>query len=419
MTKAISFTVKGIEALKPDPAKRLEIPHPATPGLYLVVQPSGAKSWALRYRFAGKSAKLTLGKWPIMGISEARTAAGDALQEVEHGRNPAAAKKAAKADAKEAALTERDKVKTLVEQFDKRHLSGLRSGAGVRRMLDVHVVKAWGERDIQEITKRDVIDLLDKIADSGRTTSANRIRAYVGKFFNWCVERDILAANPAVSVKAVAKEVARDRVLTDEEIRWFWQACDKVGYPWGAFGKLALLIGQRRGEVAEVPYAEIEGDLWSLPATRCKNGRAHNVPLSTAAADVLASVPRIVGGGYVFTTTGKTPISGFAKGHARLAEKMAEIATKERKEPVEIPHWTFHDLRRTCATGLARLGIPVRVTEAVLNHVSGTAAGIVSVYQRHDYADEKRAALEAWGRFVTGLVEGKPADNVVPMTGGA
>lgn len=207
MTKAISFTVKGIEALKPDPAKRVEIAHPATPGLYLVVQPSGAKSWALRYRFAGKPAKLTLGKWPIMGTSEARTAAGDALQEVEHGRNPAVAKKAAKADRREAQLTERDKVKTLVEQFDKRHLSKLRSGAGVRRTLDAHVVKAWGERDIHEITKRDVIDLLDKIADSGRVTTANRVRAYTGKFFNWAVERDILAINPAASVKPVARKL--------------------------------------------------------------------------------------------------------------------------------------------------------------------------------------------------------------------
>ncbi|MGB7411975.1 MAG: integrase arm-type DNA-binding domain-containing protein [Sphingopyxis granuli] len=413
---ARGFTTKGVEAIKPDPDKRIEQPDPALSGLYLVVQPSGAKSWALRYRFAGKPAKLTLGRWPVMGVADARAAASDALQEVEHGRNPAVAKKAAKADQRDAQLTERDKIKTLIELFDKRHLSNLRSGAAVRRMLDQHVVKAWGDRDIHEITKRDVIDLLDKIDDSGRRTTANRIRAYTGKFFNWCVERDIIASNPAVSVKPVAKEVARDRWLTEDEIRWFWQACDKVGYPWGAFGKLALLTGQRRGEVAEVTYAEIDGDMWSLPADRVKNGRAHDVPLSTAAADVLASVSRIAGSDYVFTTTGKTPVSGFAKGHARLAEKMAEIATKERKEPVEIPHWTFHDLRRTCATGLARLGIPVRVTESVLNHVSGTAAGIVSVYQRHDFAPEKRQALEEWGRFVTELVEGKP-DNVVPLKG--
>lgn len=118
----------------------------------------------------------------------------------------------------------------------------------------------------------------------------------------------------------------------------------------------------------------------------------------------------------MFTTTGESPVSGFHKGRHHIAKRMAEIAADEAGEAVEIPHWTFHDLRRTAATGMARLGIPVRVTEAVLNHVSGTAAGIVSVYQRHDYADEKRAALDAWARLVCELVEGR-ADNVVRIKG--
>lgn len=417
MTKAISFTVKGIEALKPDPAKRLEIPHPATPGLYLVMQPSGAKSWALRYRFAGKPAKLTLGKWPIMGIAEARTAAGDALQEVEHGRNPAAAKKAAKADRREALLTERDKVKTLVADFDKRHLSKLKSAAEVRRALDKYVVAKWGDRDIQEITKRDVIDLLDRIADNGHGYMANRVLAYAGKFFNWCVERDILAKSPSDGVRPPQKEQPRDRVLSDDEIRWFWQACDKVGTPFGQFGKMLLLTGQRREEVAGLPYAEIDGDLWRLPSDRVKNGRAHDVPLSTAAADVLASVPAIGKSAYVFTTTGLGPIKGYSRAKARIDAAMTKIATKEREEPVEIDAWRFHDLRRTAATGMQKLHIATPVVEAALNHVSGSRAGIVGTYQHHDYREEKRAALEAWGRFVTELVEGKTADNVVPLKG--
>ena len=411
---ARGFTTKGVEAIKPDPVKRIELPDPALSGLYLVVQAGGAKSWALRYRYAGKPAKLTLGRWPLMGVGDARTAATDALEEVEHGRNPAVAKKAAKADQREAQLTERDKVKTLIEQFDKRHLSKLRSGAGVRRALDVHVVGAWGDRDIHEISKRDVIDLLDAIADSGRETTANRVRAYASKFFNWAVERDIIPVNPAHGVKPVAKEVSRDRVLSDDEIRWLWLAGDKLGYPWGPFAKVLLLTGQRRQEVAGMTCGELSGDLWHLPADRVKNAKPHDVPLSAAVREMLGDLPRIGSSGLVFTTTGTTPVSGFAKGLASLQAKMTEIATKESEEPVEIPHWTFHDLRRTCATGLARLGIPVRVTEACLNHVSGTAAGIVSVYQRHDYADEKRQALEAWARFVTQLVEGKP-DNVVRL----
>ena len=162
--------------------------------------------------------------------------------------------------------------------------------------------------------------------------------------------------------------------------------------------------------------AEISGGVWNMAPERTKNGRAHSVPLSEAVSAVLAGVERVEGvPGYVFTTTGETPLGGFHKGRNHIAERMVEIATKEAGEPVEIPHWTFHDLRRTAATGMARLGIPVRVTEAVLNHVSGTAAGIVSVYQRHDYADEKRAALDAWARFVGDLVDG-PAENVVRIS---
>lgn len=166
--------------------------------------------------------------------------------------------------------------------------------------------------------------------------------------------------------------------------------------------------------------AEIRGADWHLTADRTKNGRAHVVPLSEAVAAVLKGIDRVADEAgrvrWIFTTTGPTPISGFSKAWGHLNTRMMEIAVKERGEPVEIPHWTFHYLRRTAATGMARLGIPVRVTEAVLNHVSGTGGGIVAVYQRHDYAEEKRQALEAWARFVAELVEGK-AGNVVRLRG--
>jgi integrase len=402
-----------VEAIKPDPNQRREIPDQALSGLYLVVQPSGAKSWALRYRYAGKPKKLTLGRWPVMGLADARAAASNAIETVDHGDDPGAAKKATKAARLEAQLSERDKIKTLVEQFGARHLSTLKSGETVKRELNRHVVAIWGERNIQEITKRDVIDLLDVIADSGRVVTANRVRAYLGKFLNWAVERDILSVSPAMGVKPAAKEKSRDRVMTDAEIKLFWQACTIEGQPWGHLGKMLLLTGQRLGEVVNIIDREVSGDVWHLTADRTKNGRAHDVPLSEAARDVLGAVERVKGSaGYVFTTNGASALQGYHKGRNHIAKRMVEIASHEAGEVVEIPHWTFHDLRRTAATGMARLGIPVRVTEAVLNHVSGTGGGIVGVYQRHDYADEKCNALEAWARFVADLVEGA-ADNVV------
>lgn len=412
MPKAL--TAKSVEAIKADPSRRMEVPDAALSGLYLVVQPSGVKSWALRYRHGGKTKKLTLGKWPIMGVADARAAAAEAVGEIEHGRDPSAAKKATKAARLEAQLSERDKIKTLVGQFDKRHLSTLKSGRTVRRELDRHVVDLWGDRDIHEITKRDVIDLLDGIVDSGRVVTANRVRAYLNKFLGWCVERDIIAVSPATGVKPAAKETSRDRVLSDDEVRWLWRACDDLGTPWGPMTKTLLLTGQRLGEVAGMSDREIDGNVWSLPASRTKNGRAHEVPLTADAFGAIEGAMRIEESDLIFTTTGEAPLSGFHRGRNHVAGRMREIASDERGEVVEVPHWTFHDLRRTAATGMARLGIPVRVTEAVLNHVSGTGGGIVAVYQRHDYAKEKRDALEAWARFVASVVSGS-ADNVVPI----
>lgn len=409
----MKLTAATVDKMQPTD-KRQEIPDTLCTGLYFVVQPTGKKGWQVRYRHSGTHRRMTLGAYPVLSLADARQRARDALAAASEGRDPAEEVRAAKAPKPE---DDRDKIKVLIGQYHKRHLSSLKSGAVVRRELDRFVVAEWGERDIHSITKRDVIDLLDDIADSGRVVTANRIRAYLNKFLNWAVERDIIPMSPATGVKPAAKEASRDRVLTDDEIRWFWAACEAEGFPWGPLGKVLLLTGQRLNEAAQITDGEIKGDLWHLSADRTKNGRAHDVPLSKAARDVLASVDRIAGKpGFIFTTTGSTPVSGFYKARAALAEAMERAAAKDRGEPVEIPRWTLHDLRRTAATGLARLGIAVRVTEAVLNHVSGTGGGIVAVYQRHDYADEKRAALDAWARYVKQLVEGEPG-NVVRIGG--
>jgi len=410
----MKLTAANVEKMKPTD-KRQQISDDICPGLNLIVQPTGKKGWAVRYRVAGKHRRMTLGAYPAVSLGAARQRARDVLAAAAEGRDPAAEVRAAKAPKQEG---DRDRVASLLEQYAKRHLAGLKSGNTVKRELDRFVGKAWGERDIHEIQKRDVIDLLDEIADSGRVVTANRIRAYLSKFLNWCVERDVIDANPASGVKPVAKEKSRDRVLSDTEVRWFWQACDDLGFPWGPVGKVLLLTGQRLGEVVGMSDSEVVGDTWHMDASRTKNGRAHDVPLSRAARDVLADVERIEDdkgrAKFIFTTTGETPLSGFHKGRNHIADRMAAIAAEEAGEPVEIPHWTFHDLRRTAATGMARLGIAVRVTEAVLNHVSGTGGGIVAVYQRHDYADEKRRALEAWAGRVAAIVDGSSqADNVV------
>jgi len=407
----MKLTAATVDKMQPTD-RRQEIPDSLCTGLYLTVQPTGKKGWQVRYRHGGVHRRMSLGGYPMLSLADARQRSRDVLAAATEGRDPAGEVRAAKAPKPD---DDRDKIKTLIGQFDKRHLSGLKTGRAVRRELDRHVVAAWGERDIHEITKRDIIDLLDGIADGGRATTSRRVRAYLSKFLNWCVSRDILPMSPATGVKSSSKEISRDRVMTDDEVRWLWQACEAVGQPWGPFGQALLLTGQRLREVAKLTDAEVTGDVWHLASVRTKNGRAHDVPLSEAVRAVLAGVERIDGkAGLVFTTNGESPVSGFFKARAALAKAMEKIAADERGQPVDIAHWTFHDLRRTAATGMARLGIAVRVTEAVLNHVSGTGGGIVAVYQRHDYADQKRGALDAWGRFVLSLVEGNPG-NVVQL----
>lgn len=403
MAKAL--TTRAVDALKADPDKRIEVPDPALSGLYLVIQKSGAKSWALRYRFGGKPSKLTLGRWPIMGVAEARGAATDALEEIHHGRNPAEAKKAAKAEA--SADTDRDRLSNVIDLFMKRHASRNRRGDDVLAMFRREIMDKWGDRDIHSITKRDVIEVLDGVVDRGSPVTANRLRAHLNTLFNWAKGRDVIEANPLDGIKPPAPEKPRNRVLTDDEIRLFWNACDGLGYPFGPIYRLLLLTGQRLREVAEMSWREVDGDIWTLPDARSKNADQHTVPLSAEALAVLETLPRI-SGRYVFTTTGNSAVSGFTRAKERVDKLMAEASS----DP--IPAFTIHDLRRTAATGMAGLRFPPHVVEAVLNHRSGTRRGVAGVYNRFDYADEKRAALEAWARYVIQLVDGG-ADNVVQI----
>jgi integrase len=214
---------------------------------------------------------------------------------------------------------------------------------------------------------------------------------------------------PCAGVKPPTAERARDRVLSDEELRLVWQAADKLGGAFAPLVKLLALTGQRRDEVARMRWEEvgIENRLWTLPAERTKNNQPHEVPLSNAALAILEKVPRVKESPFVLTTNGgASPASGYSKNKRRLDALL----------PLDMPPWRLHDLRRTCASGMARLGINLPVIEKVLNHASGSFAGIVGVYQRHSFADEKRAALEAWGRHVEGLISGKPAGKVVRLS---
>jgi len=215
-----------------------------------------------------------------------------------------------------------------------------------------------------------------------------------------------------MGMKPPTKERARDRALTDDELRWFWRACETIDWPFGPLAKLLLLTAQRRDEVGGMESSELyfAQKTWTLPRNKVKNNRAHEVHLSDAALQILRSVPR-VGNGPVFSTNGR-PVSGFSQGKKRLDAAMFKAKRDELGDKAApIPHWILHDLRRTAATGMARLNIPPHVVDKVLNHVSGTIRGVAAVYNRFEYLEERRAALEAWGRYVCNLVS--PADAKV------
>ena len=402
MAKAL--TNRSVELTKPA-SERREIPDELLPGLYLIIQPSGARSWAVRYRHHGHPCKHTLGRYPAIDLAAARKLAGAALRAVAEGRDPGREKRHARA-------SKADTIEAIAAQFIERHCNRsnrLRTAEETKRLLDLHVLPRWRGRLAREITRRDVLDVLDRVFESGKPIAANRTLAAIRKMFNWAVARDMLTASPCTGVKPPTVERARDRVLSDDELKLIWQAARKVGGSFGSLVQLLMLIGQRRNEVSEMQWGELDLEvrLWTLPRERVKTDQPHEVPLSGPVIAVLETVPRIADSLFVLTTTGVTPSNGFSKGKRRIDALL----------PQDMPAWRLHDLRRTVASGMARLGIDLPVIEKVLNHSSGSFAGIVGVYQRHDFAAEKRAALETWGRHIEGLVSGKPA-KVLPLRKG-
>jgi integrase len=396
------LTVRAVESVRPS-AQRREIPDGVIPGLYLIVQPSGFKSWALRYRVNGRGAKHTIGPAGVLELAAARTAARTALATIAEGGNPAAAKRSAREQAPE---TFEVVVRRFIERYAKLHNKSWRQS---ERILQREAVPRWRHRPINSITRADVVALIDAVVDRPAPFMANRTLTVLRRLFGWCVERGTLEASPCERLKDPAPETRRDRVHSDNELRAIWKATDTLGYPFGPLLKLLILTGQRREEVAGMRWAELsaEGTLWTLPAERVKNKTKHEVPLSAPARVTLAGLPRI--GDFVFTTTGTTPVSGFAPVKRRLDAAIT---------PPLAP-WVLHDLRRSLASGMARLGVRVEVVEKILNHVGGSFAGVRGVYQRHDFAKEKQRALELWGNHVLALARRpKRGSNVIKLARG-
>ena len=439
------LTAVAVLKMKPGGLRR-EIPDQGCAGLYLIVQPSGAKSWALRFRRPdGRPAKLVLGTVfakgnnvkepdtaPAIGghltLAAAHRLVAALRHEIAQGRDPAAAHIKDKqqrriAASGAAANTFAGAARDFIEGHARKKVRRWRELA---RLLGLEpetlapiprgLADRWAEQPVAEIDGHDIHAVIDEARRIGipglerRMEGASEPRArkmfgVLSKMFAWLIRDRRVTANPCASVARPEIPKARDRVLSNAEIARFWKATDATGEPFTALLKLLLLTGCRLNEVAGMKHGELrdDGAAWTIPGDRTKNRRAHVVPLSALARDILDSVKRIERSPYVFSTTGHSPVSGWTKIKARLNAAM-EPATP----------WVLHDLRRTAATGMAEIGIAPHIVEAVLNHVSGAKAGVAGTYNRAAYAPEKRAALERWGVHIEALVSNR-APTVTPF----
>ncbi len=291
--------------------------------------------------------------------------------------------------------------------------------------MEHDVLPRWGERPIRGITKHDVNELLDakasgrerarKGSTGGSAIQANRTLTRLRTLFGWAAAQDLVDADPTAGVLLRGKERARDRVLDDNEVGWFWRGAESAGWPYGAIFRVLLLTAQRESEVAGMLWPEVDlgKQIWTIPRERTKSDRAHTVHLSSFAAEILGGLPRI--GDLVFPSRAGHPVSSFAKPKARLDAAMTAQLRKSRGDlAADLAPWIVHDLRRTATTIMARLNVAPHVADKILNHSAGTIRGVAATYNRFAYLDERMAALEALGRFLEGLV--RPAsDNVVEM----
>jgi integrase len=425
--------------------ERREIPDGDAKGLYLVVQPSGHRSFALRFRRPnGKPCKLVLGSFdasgkepeggPVLGtpltLAAARALAAEVHRLRKSGRDVVADHLAAKhrqrAEVEEGAanafgacarqfIDEYAKPETRRWRATARHFGlDYPKDGGEPTVIKGGLAQRWADRPVREIDGHDVFGVIDETRRLGvpglerrsekpTEGQARAMLASLSTIFTWLGKRRIVERNPCVGVHRPAPSRPRDRVLDAAEMAKFWEAASAERTEVAVVLKLLLLTGARLNEAAGMQRSELsdDGTTWNLPGSRTKNRRPLTVPLPPMARDLIASVKSIAGAaGFVFTTNGRVPIAGWSIVKARLDAAM------------KIAPWRLHDLRRTAATGMAEIGIAPHIVEAALNHVSGAKAGVAGTYNRAAYAPEKRAALERWAERIERLVINEPEKKV-------
>jgi integrase len=406
------LTHRFLQSVTPPAAGRAVYIDTEAPGLELRVSPPDGhrqvrKSWSIRYQPRGGNRKrATCGTYPTTPLAEARARAKEIAAAAARGVDLPEKEERQREEERKAAKRLQT-VGDLLDQYVERYCKpNQRKWKLVERMFGMHVKPAIGKRPLTELRRADLVELLDDLQnEKGLHAQVNRVRSQVVAALNWAVEREYLDANPAAAVKRRKIEASRDRVLSEEELRKIWRAADKLSNPSRSLVKAWILTGQRRDEVRCMPWSEIDLDraLWTLPAARNKGKRDHEIPLSSAMLALLGDRPRP--GEPVFTVDSRRPYAGQKRLKAILDRASG------------VSGWTFHDFRRTASTGMASLHVPQDTIDRVLNHAKGTLAG---TYNRHQYLDEKRRALEAWAERVAFVVgDSRDASNVIELRASA
>jgi integrase len=390
-----TFTDLMLRKLASTGPDRLELWDDRIPGFGIRISSAGTKTFILVYRHRGRPRRLSLGRYPFLSLADAREKATAALRLVDRGTDP-------------ALLSDGDddpayRFEAAADAFVTRHCAVRNKASTAReteRLLKKHFVSAWGKRDIRDIQQTHINEILDALVAADKPSEANHALGVIKTLFRWCADRDMIEVSPCAKIKKPAKHGSRARVLSDAELKKVWAAATTEGHPFGTMTKLLILTGQRRGEVTQMQWPQLDlvrGE-WLIPAELAKNGREHLLPLPARAIALIKEIPRQTGVDLVFPARGNTDnvISGFTRAKLRLDAVSG------------VDGWTLHDLRRTTATGLAKLDTAPHIIERILNHVSGTFAGVAGVYNRHPYINEMRAALDAWDVFVSSLTDHSP-----------
>jgi len=392
----LMLTDRQVAAIKPT-TTRVEYVDEKVPGLALRVTPNGAKSWTVRYRHRGRLRRLTLGSASVIPLVKAREHVRDLLHEASKGADPATEKQAGR-----KAETIGDLAALYIEKWAKLRK---RSWKADDNLLRNKVLPTWQHRAIADITRQDVRGMVEDVAEAGAPIVANRVAALLSKMFAFALDRDLVQASPAVRIPRPGQEHARDRVLTEDELRSLWQEFGALDKPMAAFYKLRLLTAQRGGEVTSMRWQDLDlsNAWWTIPAGVSKNRLAHRVPLSPTVVTLIETLKTAaMDPVFVLGAASRTKGAG-ARGKRQQSEAAATFT---------VPDFRGHDLRRTAASMMASGGIPRLTISKILNHVERS---ITAVYDRHSYDAEKRAALDWWDAKLRAILNSQDSANVLPF----